>query len=223
MCVTRFFKSIATAAVIGLCGLTTTTADAATFNYRMLDHPDGGASKSSPFASYGLRLDEYGSYWSFENGGNVTMSIDDGDGVVGAGTMTISGMMRRSFGAIHTPSFGDLWDISYSITGLTVGANGTFVDTGGNGSGTISNSTLSYSLGSKANGAGQYFLFLADGHRVPGSSQLIGRGWVDGSDDWPGANDLLFTVTPVPLPAAAWLLIAGLGTLGYVGRRRKTA
>lgn len=218
----EWMKSALGACVLTIASVAATTSDAATFKYRLMDHPDGGHSKNAPFAEYGLRLDQYGSYWSYENGGNVTMEIDDGGGAAGAGMMTISGLMRQSFGALNTPSFGNLWSISYTITGLTVGAQGTFVDTGGTGSGWITDTVggTNYALGSKANRAGQYFLFLDDGHRVPGGSQLIGRGWVDNASNLSGANDMLFTVTPMPLPAAGWMLLCGLGLFGVVKRRK---
>ena len=226
------------APVFGAAILVGAAASAATFTYQLLDHPDGQRSTGSPFASYGLRLDVANpdSYWSFENGGNATMTIDDGGGGAGAGMMSISGTMRQSFGSGAALPFGDIWNVSYSIAGLTVGANGTFTDTGGLGSGSLDSTTssASFTLGSKANGAGQYFLFQDDGHRVPGNSELIGRGWVDNASNWPGANDFLFRVefvppldppddAVVPIPAAGWLLITGLGGLVVAGRRRKKA
>jgi hypothetical protein len=36
-------------------------------------------------------------------------------------------------------------------------------------------------------------------------------------------NDVIDPTTPVPLPAAAWMLLAALGGLGLFGRRRTTA
>ena len=210
--------------VVGAFFVLSASADAATYQYRLLDHPDGTASTGNPHASYGLRLDYANpdAYWSFENGGNAIMTIDDGGGVAGAGSMTISGTMRQSFGTVNTPQFGDLWDVSYTITGLTVGANGTFTDTGGSGGGSIASTvtTASFGLGAKANTSGEFFVFEADGHRVPGNSELIGRGWVDNGSNWPGANDFLFRVAEVPLPAAGWMLIVGIGSLAFARRRR---
>lgn len=61
--------------------------------------------------------------------------------------------------------------------------------------------------------------FSPDG--TPGSfsnSFITQEGLNSSSDLW-----FDYTVSVVPLPAAGWLLIAGLGALGAVGRRRKAA
>lgn len=57
---------------------------------------------------------------------------------------------------------------------------------------------------------------LADG------STLFGRGSLNASKE--GAAALYeITQTAVPLPAAAWLMVAAIGALGAVGRRKKIA
>lgn len=72
---------------------------------------------------------------------------------------------------------------------------------------------------------------------VPGSASVIGTndwaGWVlltsgkdgaitaDGDVASPGYSS--FAATPVPVPAAAWLLVSGMGALAPVVRRRKQA
>jgi len=40
-------------------------------------------------------------------------------------------------------------------------------------------------------------------------------------DDTDGVTYNITSLTPVPLPAAAWLMLSGLGGLGLVGRKRK--
>ena len=46
------------------------------------------------------------------------------------------------------------------------------------------------------------------------------RGWFDLDPHDGTTNDWLVQVQLVPLPAAVWLFISGLGMLGFAGRRR---
>jgi hypothetical protein len=43
-----------------------------------------------------------------------------------------------------------------------------------------------------------------------------------GNTDTTGISEAAFEVAPVPLPAAAWLLLSGLGGIGALARRRKS-
>lgn len=51
-------------------------------------------------------------------------------------------------------------------------------------------------------------------------SNLFAVGAFDGNDDWKLKKVKVSYMTPVPLPASAVLLLAGLGGLGLMGRKR---
>lgn len=202
-------------------GLSVGTAQAVTYEYQLADFPNGGASANY---DYGLRLDREepkARFFSFSNGDGATLTYDDE-----AGTAEISGTVRESmFGKFD----GSLFNISYTMSGLTDLGGGSFLDFAGNGSGTISNPWDSLSFGAAANTSGLYLVFAVDDANVPDYGQSlggahVGHGWVQKG---PGSNDFLFTATPtvapVPLPAAGWMLIAGIGGLSAMRRGRKKA
>ncbi|MEM9638532.1 MAG: VPLPA-CTERM sorting domain-containing protein [Pseudomonadota bacterium] len=212
----------AAAAIMSMALCAASAASAAVYNFSLGDNPDG--TETSKGYDYGLRLDYYGKFFSFDNGSDATLSYDSTNGVA-----SITGTMRESLGynADKTERlYGDLWTVSYVMTGLTDLGGGAFEDTVGNGSGTITLGDMSLSLGAKSDGS-TYFTLDDDGYRLPKGSDLFsGRGWVDPKPGLRGANDFLFTaeIAIMPVPAAGWLLIAGLGGLGALRRRqRKTA
>ena len=217
-----FFKSIKLAAAM-VIGLSTVPASAATFVYDLLDHPNVGM----PNFEYGLRLDDAGPrFFSFENGASATLTYDDV-----LKKVRIIGTMVESLGG---GAFGAVFNVKYTINNVTnIGAlgSGLFQDFSGTGVGNINDGgATSIALGAKANGAGKYFVFNADGKDIPGdNSTLVGRGWVDTNPNSTGANDFKFTAVDnpgggggvVPLPAAGWMLLSGLAGLGAIARRRR--
>ena len=217
-------KKLAIASATGLAiSFAATASSAATFVYDLLDNPDGAETVNG--YDYGLRLDDSNMFFSFENGASATLTYDDV-----ALTAVISGTMVESLGFAGdntTRVFGDTWTLSYTMDGLTDLSGGQFLDETGNGSGSISFNGTTISLGSKSRPDGVFFYLTDDSNRDPNPNDevLVGEGWVGGS----GTQDFLFLaelnnggdLPDIPLPAAGWMLIAGLGGLGALRRRRK--
>ncbi len=246
----RFLKY---ALVAGACALASVTvATAATFDLYDHPDAAKTKSPTFPGPNdpvfYGLRLDgSYGennrkSYWSFED--------SDGNGLSNSlATMSIAGTTATISGNMRNNATGDLWEVSYVLTDIQSIAGvepndflafRTLADA--NGTGYIRNlaENKSFLLSGKAPNndiSRATFEFDDDGHRLSGdNSTFVGRGWVFIQDcDYSGANcttndpfydpaqDFLFQAQVVPLPAAAWLMLGGIGALGAVRARRKAA
>lgn len=193
------------------------SAQATTVTYILGDHEDGalydGFSASGATGPYGLRFDAIdppnGNGPTFSvgnnlggNGGLLLLSWDDANLAAGA---TISGSMYRN-------DTGDVWSVTYNLTGLVGDGNGGWTATGGTG---LLNGTID--LIGKPDDHGHAFIFANDGHRLAGDTGWVGRGWFEGD----GSNDFLVTATVVPVPAAVWLFGSALVGLGW--QRRKQA
>jgi len=186
------------------------TSSAHAVSFRLSDHPNGALASTSP---YGIRLDAFD---------NRLISVDGLILTVGGTSASITGRT--------TDQFGGIFDISANIDIDTSDPRpgGQFLASGGvlniqqvSGSAVpVGGSFLmDLDLDITATG-GNPFIFLFDGHRLPGNNiAAVGRGWLDAA----GTNDFLFTASPVPLPAAVWLFGSALVGLVAVRRRRMNA
>ena len=195
--------------------------------YILGDHPEANLDNTDmggiPPITYGLRLDQLGGdpedrtfsveqdlasvtlFWNI-GGDNTAGTADD--------TVLISGIVSRN-------SDDSFWDLSYTLTGISevLGPNGGFTATDGIGTLTEqANMANVISLEGEENNQNLVFTALGDGHRLAGdSTSEVARGWLlpDGTTD-----DFLVTLTPVPLPAAAWLFMSALGLFAGISRRK---
>jgi hypothetical protein len=208
--------------------------------YSMHNHPDG--NQAPPL--YGLRLDglltgnsneEY--TFDFDNAlSNMTLTWD-GSSIVIDGQAFGGEDDNTTPGGAYVAGTTAVWDIYFEYTGvITSVANGGEVDLQVHADnmnfGSLSSAFGTFSLEDQSDDdtiTGLSFQ-LGDengaGHR--GFDGISGWGWLNHGQDCERndcthiySSDWLFTVTPVPVPAAVWLFGSGLIGLVAVGRRRK--
>ncbi|MEM0946137.1 MAG: VPLPA-CTERM sorting domain-containing protein [Pseudomonadota bacterium] len=213
--------ALAASLAVAMTSLVPAPASAAI--WQLFDHEDGG--QSPPFW-YGLRLDDIAgqnnaaSYWSFEttNGDDLGTSL---------ATLNRTGSTATMTGQMRNNDTGALWDLDVSMTGVVSFSNGWAADAF---TGTLSLGTEVINLPGKDDNNGFSFTFATSGGNGLDfrGGLTTAAGWVDpmagGFDsnyNHNCCNDFLATAVVVPLPAAAWFLIGGMGALGAVRMRRK--
>ncbi len=226
----KFFAKTAGAVA---CLVMAQTATAAVFTYDLSDNGTAGFSNNGHLYSYGLRLDSWrGMDYMLTNDYTDSMmifSFDAGSSTLVyddvAGTARIEGTMRRS---LADGSFGDVATLSYEMSGVDNVGYGQFVDRSTTGTiGTLSYGGFDISLGRKDR-RGDYFLLTDSSNREDDTGLMVGEGWVNYFANTGCCDDFLFNaelvdVSQVPLPAAGWMLIAAVGGVGAMARRKNRA
>ena len=203
--------------------------------YNMHNHPDGSAA--DPL--YGLRLD------GLLTGNTNEIYTFDFDHTSSAMTLTYDGSSvvidgvayggQDAGAAGYVAGTTAIWNIHFeyhvglSQPGTDGGLSDVFVDADFANFGSLSSGLGSFELTDKSDNSGLSFR-LGDingaGHR--GYDGISGFGWLRHGDDCTSEtpscanipySDWLFTVTPVPVPAAFWLF--GSAILGLVGVKRR--
>ncbi|MEM9011587.1 MAG: PEP-CTERM sorting domain-containing protein [Pseudomonadota bacterium] len=206
-------KFLSLAAVLALFA---TEAPATTYIWDLVDHPDRAIQSED----YGLRLDRESpdAFWSMNSGAAVAKLTYDS----AAGTAEITGTMLGDGGG--------LWDISYTLTGITDLTNGFFYARRGSGSISEQGGPGFENLVGKGKGCGfrcrYQFAFVSDTYnfddqaRPTSNGGITGSGWIRGH----GTNDFLFSAnTPpsiVPVPGSLLMLLSALLGFGFMTRKR---
>ena len=221
----EFVKSILVSLVavwcIGIFFATPVAADAVIpGTYQLFNHPDANLTGSQ--GPYGLR----GDWISPPSGSGPVFSVfcvtcDGVDATKNAFvTLVWDGFNVTISGTIYNNHTKEIWTVVHTMT------------TNPEPDGFSSSDTLTSVLTltppggplivttAKANGNGDSFLFLADGHRLGGYAgfhdhTIVGRGWLyeDGTNDW------IVTAKRIPEPSTLLLLGPGLLGLGFFRRR----